>query len=331
MIRGAIPNMKKVLITGASGFVGNNLARFLLGRGHETHLLLRKGHAQWRLNDILGDVRVHTADLCDPGGLTAAVKNARADWIFHLAAHGAYSSQMDTARIVQTNIMGTVNLVQACLKAGFEVLVNTGSSSEYGFKDHAPSENEWLDPNSYYAVAKASATMFCRYTARSLGLRIPTLRLYSVYGPYEEPTRLMPTLIVNGLEGRLPPLVNPKIGRDFVYVADATAAYLLAATAELNDPGAVYNIGSGIQTSIAEIVETARRSLSINEEPAWGSMQDRIWDTDTWICDNRLAVEKLGWRPNHSFGDGFRKMVDWFRENPEIMRQYRDRQHGNAA
>ena len=331
MVRGVIPEMKKVLITGASGFVGNNLARFLLDRGHETHLLLRKGHAQWRLKDILPDVRVHIADLSDPDAVAEAVKSARAEWIFHLAAHGAYSSQMDTETIVRTNIMGTVNLVQACLRTGFEVFVNTGSSSEYGFKDHAPSENEWLDPNSYYAVAKASATMFCRYTARTLGVRIPTLRLYSVYGPYEEPTRLMPALIVNGLEGRLPPLVNPKIARDFIYVDDVTAAYLSAATVESDDPGAVYNIGSGIQTSIAEVVEAARRTLGITTEPEWGSMKDRIWDTDTWVCDNRLAVEKLGWRPNDSFEKSFQKMVDWFRQNPEIIRLYRDRQHGNTA
>jgi UDP-glucose 4-epimerase len=323
--------MKKVLITGASGFVGNNLARFLLSRGDEVHLLLRKSHAQWRLKDILQDVNIHNADLVDPDSVAAAVNSSRAEWIFHLAAHGAYSSQIDTARIVQTNIMGTINLVQACLKTGFEAFVNTGSSSEYGFKDHAPAENEWIDPNSHYAVAKASATLFCRYTARNLGVRIPTLRLYSVYGPYEEPTRLVPTLIVNGLEKRLPPLVNPKIARDFVYADDVTRAYLLAATLESDDPGAVYNIGSGTQTSIAELVETTRQALGITMQPEWGSMEDRIWDTDTWVCDNRLAIEKLGWRPDHSFEQGFRKTIEWFRNSPEITSHYRNYRQGNTA
>jgi nucleoside-diphosphate-sugar epimerase len=323
--------MKKVLITGASGFVGNNLARFLLSRGNEVHLVLRESHAQWRLKDILHDVNIHIADLVDPDGVAAAVNSAHAEWIFHLAAHGAYSFQVDTARIVQTNVMGTINLVQACLKTGFEAFVNTGSSSEYGFKDHAPTENEWLDPNSHYAVAKASATLFCRYTARNLVVRIPTLRPYSVYGHYEEPTRLVPTLIVNGLEKKLPPLVNPKIARDFVYVDDLMAAYLLAATVESDDPGAVYNIGSGTQTSIAEVVELARRALGIAVQPEWGSMDDRIWDTDTWVCDNRRAIEKLGWRPNHSFEQGFQKTVEWFRNNPEITTHYRNCQQRNTA
>ncbi len=323
--------MKKVLITGASGFVGNNLARFLLNRGDEVHLLLREGHSRWRLEDILKDVSIHIADLGDPDSVAAAVNSARAEWIFHLAAHGAYSSQIDTKRIIQTNVTGTINLVQSCLKTGFESFVNTGSSSEYGFKDHAPAENEWIDPNSYYAVAKASATLFCRYTARSLRVRIQTLRLYSVYGPYEEPTRLMPTLIVNGLNGRLPPLVSPKIARDFVYVDDVTSAYLLAATLQSDDPGAVYNIGSGVQTTIAEVVETARRSFGISMEPEWGSMKDRIWDTDTWVCDNRLAIQKLGWRPDHSFEQGFQKTVEWFRQNPEILTCYLSDQQESTA
>ncbi len=323
--------MKRILITGASGFVGNNLARFFLSRGDEVHLLLRESHSQWRLKDIRRDVITHIADLTDSDSVTASVNRSRGEWIFHLAAHGAYSSQSDPARIIQTNIIGTTNLVRACLKTGFEVLVNTGSSSEYGFKDHAPAENEWIEPNSDYAVAKASATLFCRYTARNLGVRIPTLRLYSVYGPYEEPTRLMPTLIINGLAGRLPPLVNPKIGRDFVYVVDVMAAYLLAATIESDDPGAVYNIGSGTQTSIAQVVETARRSLGISMEPEWGSMKDRTWDTDTWVCDNRLAIQKLGWRPDHSFEQGFQKTVEWFRNNPEITTHYRNHHQGTTA
>jgi len=104
-------------------------------------------------------------------------------------------SQVDVQRMLQTNIFGTANLVQACLKTGFDTFVNTGSSSEYGFKDHAPSENELPEPNSHYAVAKVSATMFCQFTARNQKVHIPTLRLYSVYGPFEEPTRLLPRVI----------------------------------------------------------------------------------------------------------------------------------------
>src|SRR5262249_24369371 len=150
--------------------------------------------------------RLHEAPLEDPA---AVVRRVRPEWVFHLAAHGAYSSQTDVRQILQTNVLGTAALVEACLETGFEAFVDTGSSSEYGFTDHAPAEDEAPEPNSHYAVAKASATLFCRHTARSRHVHIPTLRLYSVYGPWEEPTRLIPTLLVRGLDGTLPPLVDP--------------------------------------------------------------------------------------------------------------------------
>jgi UDP-glucose 4-epimerase len=318
--------MTRVLITGASGFVGNNLARFLLARGHAVHLLLRAEHAHWRLADIVADVSVHKVDLRDADSVKHAVTSIRPEWIFHLAAYGAYSFQSDADRILATNITGTANLLHACLATGFEVFVNTGSSSEYGFKDHPPREGEGLEPNSYYAVSKASATLLCGYLARSRGARIPTLRLYSVFGPYEDPARLMPVLVCKGLRNSLPPLVNPEVARDFVYVDDVIEAYLLAATVPGQDVAAIYNVGTGVQTTMRQVVEVARRELQISQEPRWASMPDRIWDTDTWVSDNRLIREQLGWRPAYTFEQGFRRMVEWFRSNPQTATLYGDMQ-----
>lgn len=311
--------MPRILLTGASGFVGNNLARRLLSDGHELNLILREGHSNRRIKDICRDVRIHTADLRDEETLATTVASVRPEWVFHLAAHGAYPTQTDALRILHTNTVGTANLVLACLKTGLAAFVNAGSSSEYGLKDHPPSETESLEPNSYYAVAKASATMFCTYAGQSTGSRISTLRLYSVYGPYEEPTRLMPTIIREGFRNRLPPLVNPETARDFVYVDDVVAAFLSAASVADQEPGAVYNIGTGRQTTIRAVVDTARRVLNIRDEPKWASMSDRIWDTDTWVADIRRAQESLGWTPKYSFEEGFRSMVEWSRANPSLV------------
>src|SRR6202022_3882820 len=121
-------------------------------------------------------------------------------------------------------------LLQAAVTAGVQAFVNAGTSSEYGYKDHAPAEDEKLEPNSDYAVTKAAAPILCPHTAQRTGVAITPLRLYSVYGPYEEPTRLVPTLIVQGLEGKLPPLVNPDVARDYIHVDDACDAFVLAAT-----------------------------------------------------------------------------------------------------
>lgn len=316
--------MKRILLTGATGFVGANLARRLLRDGHEAHLLIRPSARTWRIEEIRPHVRLYEAPLEDAVAVAAAVHRIRPEWVFHLAAHGAYSSQTDVRRIVQTNILGTVNLVESCLQSGSEAFVNTGSSSEYGFKDHAPAETEWLEPNSHYAVSKASATLYCRHTAQSRRVHMPTLRLYSVYGPWEEPTRLIPTLLVRGLDGRLPPLANPDTARDFVYSEDVTDAYLLAATVPNQEPGAVYNVGTGVQTTLRDVVATARRVLGVTPEPQWGSMADRSWDTQVWVADSRKICRELGWQPRHDLAEGLRLTAEWLRERRALRNWCRD-------
>lgn len=301
---------KRTLLTGGTGFVGANLARRLLEAGAELHLAVRPEHTTWRIAGISADLRLHEAALEDSEALGRVVREVRPERVFHLATHGAYSWQTEARRILSTNVIGTANLIEACVDA--EILVNTGSSSEYGFCDHAPREDEPLAPNSHYAVAKASATMLCQHAARERGVPMPTLRLYSVFGPYEDPRRLMPTLILRGLAGELPPLVAPEIAHDFVYVDDACDAFIAAANASYDDPAAVFNIGSGVQTRLDEVVRVAKEVFGIESAPLWGSMEKRVWDTRTWVADARRAEQQLGWRATRSFEQGFRSMVAWF-------------------
>jgi UDP-glucose 4-epimerase len=319
--------MKRVAITGAAGFVDANLTRRLLHDGHEVHLLVRPDHAMWRIDDIRGDVRMHTADLGDRPRVEDAIRQIKPDWVFHLATHGAYSWQTDLSEIVRTNILGTTNVAEAAANAGAEVLVNTGSSSEYGYKDHAPSESELLEPNSYYAITKATATMFCRFTAQKRGIRMPTLRLYSVYGPYEEPRRLVPTLVVKALQSQLPPLAKPDTARDYVHVADVVDAYLLAATTDIVDPGAVFNVGTGIQTTLQDIVDLTRTMLGVTETPTWGSLPDRTWDTSIWRADPTRIRTELGWIPRYDVRAGLAETIAWFQAN-SALREFYVRQIG---
>jgi nucleoside-diphosphate-sugar epimerase len=315
--------MKNAILTGGTGFVGANLARRLLRDGHEVHLLVRPQYKPWRIEDIRADVWLHELHLHDAEAVFRVVSDLRPDWVFHLAAHGAYSWQTDWEQMVRTNIQGTMSLVSACLQTGFGAFVNTGSSSEYGFKDHAPAEYEPIEPNSHYALTKAAATLFCRHTARSKNVHLPTLRLYSVFGPYEEPGRLLPTLIMRGLQGELPPLANPDVARDFVYVDDVVEAYLLAATVPADEWGAIYNVGTGVQTTLRDALVVAREVLPIRAEPTWNTMPNRLWDASVWISDNRKIRAQLGWQPSHTFAEGFRLMLDWFRQGP--LRAYADK------
>jgi len=303
---------KRAIVTGATGFVGAVLARALVEDGHDVHLLTRPGSDRWRLEDPGGlDAPCHDVDLADADGVAGALKDIHADWIFHLAAHGAYPAQTDRRRMVETNIVGTMNLVEVAVELGFEALVNTGSSSEYGFTDHPPREDEWCEPNSDYAVTKLSQTLFCRANARQHDVHMPTLRLYSVYGPYEDPSRLIPTLIGHGLSGRLPPLASPDIARDFVYTADVVRAYIGAAEHTEVERGSIYNVGTGTQTTLKEVVDVAQRELRISDEPEWETMANRAWDTTTWVANVEKIDTELGWRALVPFDDGFRRFAAW--------------------
>ncbi|MFC1578173.1 NAD-dependent epimerase/dehydratase family protein [Thermodesulfobacteriota bacterium] len=315
--------MKRTIITGASGFVGANLTRRLLDEGHEVHLLVRKNYNPWRIESIIDAVRIHQVRFEDLAQLEGIVANIKPEWVFHLAAHGAYSWQKDLHQIIQANFIGTINLVQACVKAGFEAFINTGASSEYGFKKHAASEDEMLEPNSHYAVTKASASLFCRYTAQSRNACISTLRLYSVYGPYEDPKRLIPNIILKGLVGGYPNLTNPDTARDFIYIDDVCDAYLMAAEKTVGDAsGEIFNVGTGIQTSLQQVVGLMRTEGRIHAKPEWGTMSDRIWDTNTWIADNRKIKRIIGWQPRFSFKQGFIRTLEWFRGHSDIVSKY---------
>jgi nucleoside-diphosphate-sugar epimerase len=311
--------MKRALVTGGTGFIGANLVRRLLRDGHQVHLLVRPTHKSWRIADILPECRLQHAELADRTAVGQVLQRCKPEWIFHLAGYGGYHDEQDVGAMVATNITGLFNLREAALDVGFEAFINGGSSSEYGYKDHAPSETEHVDPNSDYAVTKAAATHLCRFTALSTGVRMITLRLYSVYGPYEEPTRFIPTLIREGLRGGFPPLVAPDTARDFVFVDDAVEAFICAATTSNQRPGAVYNVGTGVQTTIRAAVELCQKVLAIEGQPSWGTMPRHRWDTNVWVADAMVIRQALGWEPRTSFESGFRRTVEWAREHGDAL------------
>jgi UDP-glucose 4-epimerase len=321
---------KRALVTGAGGFVGACLTRRLLEDGHRVEVLLRPGSDRWRLAEIDADIVVHEADLRDGAAVHRAVAASGPDWVFHLAAHGAYSWQTDAEGIFTSNVLGTVHLSEACVDRGFEAFVQAGSSSEYGLQDHAPSERELPEPNSLYAVAKASSTLLCGHLAARHGLKMTTLRLYSVFGPWEDPRRLMPTLIARGLRGELPPLVDPDTARDFLHVDDVSDAFLLAAVAPAAKVSTVYNVGSGIQTTIKEVVETAREVLEIGELPDWGSHEPRDWDTTVWLADPGRIKRELGWQPRRDLHSGLEQLAEWLRDRTTLWTRYRVASEANG-
>ena len=314
--------MSRVVVTGGTGFVGANLVRRLIREGHQPVLFVRPGFSSWRIESVRDQITIHEVSLGDTPALVAVLDAIRPQSVCHLAAYGAYSWQTNAARMIETNVVGTANLVEAAFRVGVDAFVNAGSSSEYGRQDHAPSETEAGEPDTPYGITKAAATAVCASMARANARRIRTLRLYSVYGPFEDPRRFLPSLIVHGCRGVFPPLVNRQTARDFVFVDDVVEAFLLAANDRAGEPGAVYNIGTGVQTTVGDAVDVARRVLGIAGEPVWETMPARSWDTDTWVADARKVSAALGWSARRTFADGLMEMIAWFTQEPAVRERY---------
>ncbi|WP_186382343.1 NAD-dependent epimerase/dehydratase family protein [Amycolatopsis rhizosphaerae] len=316
------PSARRVLVTGASGFVGANLCRWLLRDGHSVHAVVRPGTDTWRIEEIRGDITLHRLELRDAEAVRTTIGAVRADWLFHLAAHGAYSRQTDTAAIFATNTDATAGLVDLAGAGAFEAFVQAGSTAEYGFKDHPARESEPVAPLGSYAISKAAATRYARTVSMERGAHIVTLRLSTAYGPWEDPYRLMPALAMFGLRRRLPPLTDPKTVRDFVFVDDVCEAFVRAARATHLKHGSIFNIGSGTPTSLAELVDLARGELAIDEQPRWSTMAPRTWDTMLCVADCARSRRRLGWRPSRGLAEGFRALVDWLERNSRARARY---------
>jgi UDP-glucose 4-epimerase len=303
----------RFLVTGAAGFIGASLVRRLLQSGEVTVLLHEEG-APWRLKDVLSRVRVVAGDVADPGVAARAVAESRPDAVYHLAAHGAYESQKDAPRILRTNLMGTWSMLDACASSSCRLFVHAGSSSEYGFRKDPMAEDDALHPNSIYAVGKAAATHLCSYIATKSKCAIVTCRLFSVYGPWEEPSRLVPTILRRCLKDEPLEMVPRETARDFVFVEDVVDAFLKwDKLAAMN--GEVFNLGSGRQTTIGEFVDIALDITGSKSDVRWGAMAPRIWDSFTWVADAHKALNGLGWNASTGLRSGLTKTLEWIRHD----------------
>lgn len=304
-----------VLITGATGFIGANLARACLDWKWKVHIFSRKSSNFWRIDDIKNKIQDYKIDLYrDKEKVPYLVEKIKPDVIFHTAAYGGYPFQKDVDKIVHANIIGTVNLVNACSKIGFDIFVNTGSSSEYGLKSKPMSETDLLEPINDYGVAKASATLFCQVKAKSEKLPIVTLRLFSPYGYYEEPTRLVPSVIISCLLGENPKVSSSDSVRDFIFIEDVMDAYIrVIKTSDIS--GQIFNIGYSQQHSVDDVVNKIIELTGNKVKPKWGNIPKRPNEPNIWQADISKAKDILNWEPKYGLDEGLKKTIKWFEKN----------------
>lgn len=303
---------KRFLVTGATGFIGSCLLRRLVKAGEEVDILVRESSDKWRIADLGGQVREHCADLRDEAGVLRLISEIRPEVVFHCAAYGAAPNQHDHIQLAKTNLAGTVNLVEALMKIGYECMVNTGSSAEYGLKARYIAEDEPLEPHSVYGATKAAATLFCQAVARNNQQPIITLRVFTPYGPYDEPSRLVPAVIRGCLSGQDVRLTSGREARDFFFVEDLVDLYMKIPNCRWS-PGEVVNVGSGTQHSVHDVATKIIELTGAHIKPMWGTFPPRDFDTDFWVADATKARALFGWTAQVGLEEGLRRTIEWHR------------------
>jgi polyisoprenyl-phosphate glycosyltransferase len=300
-----------ILVLGASGFVGANLLLRLLE--HRSDVVGTCGRSPaWRLEGVEPQ-HIRTVDLLVDLNVDDLLNDVQPRTVFNCVAYGAYSFETDPELIYRTNFAVTQHVVERLAGSGVAAYIHAGSSSEYGDNSAGPDEHDFLSPNSDYAVSKAACANLLHYLGHRRGMPCANLRLYSVYGPLEDSSRLIANVVRRGTAGELPSFVDPAISRDFVYVDDVCDAFVSAAVnLRAEDYGASFNIGSGTQTTIGDVAATARHLYGIEAEASF-SMPARHWDVQDWYANVARARERLEWQPRTSFREGLERTTEWYR------------------
>jgi nucleoside-diphosphate-sugar epimerase len=313
---------RRVLVTGAAGFIGANLVAALHRAGAEVHGLVRRSTDRWRLDGLGATLATHECDLTEAGRLAETVREIQPHVVFHAAAAGDHhpAAAADRFAAFRDTVVGTVALTEALTVTSGVRLVYLGSSLEYGSALVPLEESRELAPTTFRGATKAGATLLCRQMTRERGTPVILLRLFSCYGPWESASRFVPTVMRALRTGADLPLTRPGIRRDFVYVDDVIDACLRAG-ASTSGLGEIINIGSGRQWSNEELAELAQQVTGVRIHVRPGTFPPRPADAGHWVADIEKARTLLGWSPQHSLEQGLVETWRWCGEHAEALAQ----------
>jgi len=309
---------RRVLVTGAGGFIGSHVTRALLSAGAEVYAMSASVSSLLpvRLADIAADIRIVEANVADRSAMDAMARSVKPELIAHLAAftHVGKSFRRVDENIT-TNIHGTVNLLLA-LDGQYERFVYTGTSEIYGDIPTPFREDAQVNPVSPYSVSKYSGERYCRMFHQAYDWPIVCLRPFNAYGPWQTPDRIIPEIVLTALRrGRLRTTEGQQT-REFNYVTDLADGFVAALGAPGVD-GEVINLGCGEDIAIRDLTRKVLELMGNPIEPEIGALAQRPTEIWSMYSDNTKARELLGWAPSHSLDEGLAETIEWYRENWE--------------
>ncbi len=313
--------MAKVLVTGAGGFIGSHLTEALVMQGESVRAFVRynsrdeRGLLEDLPKDIHDQIEFVPGDLKDPDGVKKAVKGCSR--IFHLGALIAipysYAHPFD---FVQTNVIGTAHLLNACLEnTALETIVHTSTSEVYGTAQYTPiDEKHPLQAHSPYAASKIAADKLAESYYLSFNLPIAILRPFNTFGPRQSLRAIIPTIVSQAIGSKKIRLGNTKPRRDFLFVKDTVRGFIELGKCR-EAIGRVVNIGTGKDISIGDLVKEILDQMGERGEIEVENQRIRPEKSEVFqlLSDTRLAQKLFGWSPRYSFEEGIRETIEWYR------------------
>jgi NAD dependent epimerase/dehydratase len=314
-----------VAVTGAGGFIGSHLAEALLARGARVRAMVRYnsrgdvGALEWIPEEVSREVEIVAGDVRDPESAAEAVDGCEV--VFHLAAQIAIPySYVNPRDYFETNVLGTLNVAQACRRAGTRRLVQTSTSEVYGTALELPiTEDHPLRAQSPYAASKIAADQLALSFHRSFELPVVVLRPFNTYGPRQSARAVIPTIIAQALKGGVVRIGSLDPRRDLTYVSDTVSGFIAAVGSEAV-VGETLQLGTGEDVSVGELVEAVQsllgRELEVVQEEQ--RMRPELSEVMRLVSDPTRMTETTGWRPETPLTEGLGQTMRWIESQPDL-------------
>lgn len=294
--------MKKVLLTGATGFIGHNCIEFLLSKNYEVHAVFNKNNSQ-----VSPKVYRHSCNLHDPTSVTELIKQTKPSHLMHLAWYatpGKFWTSPENLNWVKSSI----HIIQEFVQFGGKRAVIAGSCAEYDWNSEICKEDSTpLNPSSFYGTCKALLYQIVQAYAKQVGLSLAWGRVFFLYGPREAPERLVPSVITSLMKNDPPRCSHGKQIRDFMHVKDVANAFAALLDSELQ--GSI-NIASGKPITLKEVIDHIAQRFDAKGRIQYGAIMTN--DAPKIVADTTRLSAELNWSPNYDLEDGLNQTIDWW-------------------
>jgi UDP-glucose 4-epimerase len=305
----------RVFLTGATGFIGSHLLRRLRQEGADVLALVRPATDPWRIEPLLPACKLLPGELANVSQWAKSFREFRPQTVVHLAWAGVGNRHRNDAAQIDANLMPTVELARLSIEAGVEKFIGLGSQAEYGPLNRKISESDPTEPTTLYGAAKLAASVLVRQLFAQAGISNAWVRVFSTYGPMEDPDWMIPYLIGKLLAREKPALTACEQKWDYLYGPDAADALF-----ELirNKAGAgIFNLGSGQVYTLRAIVEKIRDMINPELSIGFGEVPYRPDQVMLLQADISRLQGATGWTPATSLEEGLRQTIEWHRSRAQ--------------